>query len=65
MTMGFRGRDLYFKETFDYPTGFTAATFGQTPGQIDPVTGLPLLPLGPANGNSGPSNCPDPTVAPV
>jgi hypothetical protein len=60
MNLGFRGRDLYFRETFDYPAGTTAATFNA----IDPVTGLPTVPLGAANGASGGANCPDPTVAP-
>ncbi len=41
MNLGFRGRDLYFQEYFNYPTGITAATF-----PTDPKTGLPLINLG-------------------
>jgi len=58
MNLSFRGKDLFFRETFSYPAGFTAATFGATPGQIDPVTGLPLIPLGPPNNSSGVAPCP-------
>ena len=43
MNLGFRGRDLYFREYFAYPTGYKAANF-----PVDPVTGLPAVNLGPA-----------------
>ena len=43
MNLGFRGRDLYFREYFNYPTGYTAANF-----PVDPVTGLPAVNLGSA-----------------
>ncbi|QXT36101.1 carboxypeptidase regulatory-like domain-containing protein [Sphingomonas sanguinis] len=43
MNLGFRGRDLYFREYFAYPTGFTAANF-----PVNPNTGLPLANFGPA-----------------
>ena len=43
LNLGFRGRDLFFQEAFTYPTGYTADTF-----PVDPVTGLPLVNLGPA-----------------
>ena len=52
MNLSFRGKDLYFREGFAYPinpvTGvpFTATEFVTT--QTDPTTGLPLIPLGPA-----------------
>ncbi|WP_193751587.1 TonB-dependent receptor [Sphingomonas sanguinis] len=57
MNLGFRGRDLYFREYFAYPTGYTAANF-----PVDVQTGLPLLNLGPAlttlGGAGYSSNCP-------
>jgi hypothetical protein len=43
MNLGFRGKDDYWSEYFDYPAGTTAATF-----TYDPVTGLPTAPVGPA-----------------
>ena len=54
MNLSFRGKDLFYRETFNYPTGTTAATFTA----FDPVTGLPTLPLGPPNNASGTSPCP-------
>ena len=41
MNLGFRGRDLYFREYYNYPAGYTAATF-----PIDPTTGLPAVDVG-------------------
>ena len=47
MNLGFRGKDLYFGEAFDYAGGW------------DPVTGLPTSPLGAAiPGFAGYSDCP-------
>ena len=47
MNLGFRGKDLYFTEAFQFN------------GQYDPVTGLPVGPLGPAlPGYAGASECP-------
>ena len=43
MNLGFRGRDLYFREYFAYPGGYSAANF-----PVDPVTGLPKVNLGAA-----------------
>ena len=42
MNLGFRGKDLFFGQYYQYPAGTTAATF-----PIDPATGLPLLNVGP------------------
>lgn len=57
MNLGFRGKDLYFREYFAYPAGTTAANF-----PTDPTTGLPLLNLGPAlttlGGSGYSSACP-------
>jgi hypothetical protein len=49
MNLGFRGRDLYFSEQFDYPANFS----------FDQATGLPTGPIGAAQpGAVGGSNCP-------
>jgi hypothetical protein len=53
MNLGFRGKDTYFREAFQYPAGTTAATF-----QYDPLTGLPTAPLGPAINAYGKLDCP-------
>lgn len=58
MNLGFRGRDLYFAEYFNYPGALTAAQNQAIAGtfRTDPVTGLPLLALGSAQtfrGGSG------------
>jgi hypothetical protein len=54
MTLGFRGKDLYVRETYNYPGTSTAATFTA----FDPVTGLPTS-LGAPNTSSGTTRCPD------
>jgi hypothetical protein len=41
MNLGFRGRDLYFQEYFDYPTAGDPTSL-----TIDPSTGLPTGPIG-------------------
>ena len=47
MNLGFRGRDLYFSEAFEYDGGY------------DPITGLPTQDFGPAiPGIAGTSECP-------
>jgi len=71
MNLSFRGKDLYFDEQFDYPAGTSANgeiagthAFGSVPGEIDPITGLPLIPMGPPNQNSGATTCPPQAVTP-
>jgi hypothetical protein len=58
MNLGFRGKDDYWAEYFNYPTGTTRANF-----TFDPTTGLPLAPLGPARTDLGASgfnrDCPN------
>lgn len=57
MNLGFRGKDLYFSEQFDYPSGNPSTGAGFT--GFDAVTGLPTGPIGPAQpGSAGGSNCP-------
>ncbi|WP_174279374.1 TonB-dependent receptor [Sphingomonas bacterium] len=62
MNLGFRGRDLYFAEYFNYPgvtngtqaggqTQTAANTAASGAFRTDPVTGLPLLALGSAQTN--------------
>ena len=41
MNLGFRGRDMYFLDYFNYPAGYTAANY-----PIDPTTGLPAAGIG-------------------
>ncbi|WP_294284900.1 TonB-dependent receptor [uncultured Sphingomonas sp.] len=50
MNLGFRGRDLYFAEYFNYPGATTAAQNRAIAGgyRVDQTTGLPLLALGSA-----------------
>jgi hypothetical protein len=54
MNLSFRGKDLFYRETFDYPGGVDPEDFTD----FDPVTGLPNGPLGAPNGNAGHSPCP-------
>jgi hypothetical protein len=56
MNLGFRGKDLYFAEAFDYPAGIPNSGAGF---QFDPNTGLPLADLGAAQpGTAGAADCP-------